>query len=101
MARISQRLWLALVAAIVFGGCARFAVRPDSPAAQMDATGMWERRCDEQFYLIVFGSQSAPKRARWTHSWATLVRVQQQPSVLSWKFVSGFCPSDYECREPF
>jgi hypothetical protein len=80
MARISQRLWLALVAAIVFCGCARFAVRPDSPAAQMDATGMWARQCDEHFYMIVFGSQSAPKRARWTHSWVTLVRVRQQPS---------------------
>jgi hypothetical protein len=79
MTRMGRRQWLSSALALGLGGCARFAVRPPTPAAQMDATGMWERRCDEQFYLIVFGSQSAPKRARWTHTWATLVRVRQQP----------------------
>ena len=37
---------------------------------------MWERRCDEQCYLIVFGSQSAPKRARWTHTLGLGFRVK-------------------------
>jgi len=83
MSLMNRRLRLLLVVALGLGGCAQFAVRPPTPAAQMDATGMWERRPDEQFYLIVFGSQTTLRRARWTHSWATLVRVRQQPCEQS------------------
>jgi hypothetical protein len=78
MTWINRRQWLAAVAALVLGGCANFAVRPSTPAASMDATGMWEPRADEKFYIIFFGAQSIPKFARWTHSWATVVRVRHQ-----------------------
>ena len=29
----------------------------------------------ERFYIIVFGSQSTPRRPKYTHTWATVVRV--------------------------
>ena len=79
MSPMTRRQWLASVAALGLSGCAQFAVRPPTPAAQMDATGMWERRAEEQFYLIVFGGQSTPKLPRLTHVWASLVRVRPQP----------------------
>jgi hypothetical protein len=79
MLRINRRQCLAFVAALGLCGCAQFAVKPPTPAAHMDATGMWERRTEEQFFLIVFGSQTTLKHARRTHTWATLVRVKQQP----------------------
>jgi hypothetical protein len=79
MSRMNRRQWLASVAALGLSGCAASAVRPPTPAANMDATGMWERRTEEQCYLIVFGSQTTLRLARWTHTWATLVRVRQQP----------------------
>ncbi len=78
MAKMNRREWLASVAALGLGGCAQFAVLPPTPAASMDATGMWEPRAEEKFYLIIFGAQSTPKFARWTHSWVTLIRVRQQ-----------------------
>ncbi|CAN5335605.1 hypothetical protein BH11PLA2_BH11PLA2_45370 [soil metagenome] len=47
---------------------------------------------NERFYLLVFGSESKPKRAKSTHTWATMVRVVQQgseppvvePHTISW-----------------
>jgi hypothetical protein len=32
-------------------------------------------RGDERYYALIFGSQSSPKRLRYTHTWATFVRV--------------------------
>src|SRR3954470_17696949 len=29
----------------------------------------------ERYYTLIFGSQSSPKRLRYTHTWATFVRV--------------------------
>jgi hypothetical protein len=77
MSRMNRREWLTTLAPLGLGGCARFAVRPPTPAASMDVRGMWEPRPDEKFYVLIFGSQSKPKIAGWTHSWAALVRVQQ------------------------
>jgi hypothetical protein len=34
-----------------------------------------EARADEHYYLMIFGSQSAPKRLRDTHTWATFIRA--------------------------
>jgi hypothetical protein len=83
MSPMNRRQWLGSVAALGLWGCARLAVKPPTPAANMDATGMWERRTEEQFYLIVFGSQTTLKLARRTHTWASLVRVRQQPDHQS------------------
>jgi hypothetical protein len=32
-------------------------------------------RGDERYYAMIFGSQSSPKRLRYTHTWATFIRV--------------------------
>jgi hypothetical protein len=77
MSRMNRREWLTNLAALGLGGCARFAVRPPTPAASMDVKGQWEPRPDEKFYVLIFGSQSKPKIPRLTHTWATFVRVQQ------------------------
>jgi hypothetical protein len=34
-----------------------------------------EARGDEQYYLMIFGSQSSPKLLRYTHTWATFIRA--------------------------
>jgi hypothetical protein len=77
MSKMNRRQWMTTVAALGLGGCARFAVRPPTPAASMNVKGLWDPRPDEKFYVLVFGSQSTPKIARLTHTWAVFVRVQQ------------------------
>jgi hypothetical protein len=37
--------------------------------------GGQEARSDEHYYAIIFGSQSSPKRLRYTHTWATFIRA--------------------------
>src|SRR3954452_18576197 len=51
-------------------------------------------RGEDRYYAIIFGSQSSPKRLRYTHTWATFVRVvgegddprgyQAYPHTISW-----------------
>jgi len=72
-----------MCAMIVFAaGCAGNAIRPPSPATAMRPEEIAARPqpSDERYYLIVFGSQSTPKRARYTHSWATVVKATCRPS---------------------
>jgi hypothetical protein len=38
-------------------------------------------RGGERYYAMVFGSQTSPKRLRYTHTWATFVRVMDDPGV--------------------
>jgi hypothetical protein len=67
-------------------GCAARAVRPPTPAAKFDITGLEWPAPGERYYVTVFGSQSTPKVPRHTHTWATVVRVSErepgQPSIL-------------------
>ena len=39
-----------------------------------------EARGEDRFYVVVFGSQTRPKRLRDTHTWATFVRVSGDPA---------------------
>jgi len=78
---MNRREWLTRLAALGVSGCARFAVRPPTPAATMEMRGMWEPQPDEKFYILIFASQSNPKVARRTHTWVVLVRVQQHGGV--------------------
>src|SRR3954447_19694336 len=51
-------------------------------------------RGGERYYAMIFGSQSSPKLLRYTHTWATFVRVvgegddlrnyQVYPHTISW-----------------
>jgi hypothetical protein len=40
-------------------------------------------RADDAYYVLIFGSQSEPKRPRLTHTWATFVRAADQPIALN------------------
>lgn len=58
-------------------GCANLAKAPPTPARDISA-----RQAEavpfppgERYFLLIFGSQSTPKRARYTHTWASIVRV--------------------------
>jgi hypothetical protein len=58
-------------------GCASFAKKPPTPADDIPpraAAGMTAPP-GERYYILVFGSQSTPRRPKYTHSWATAVRV--------------------------
>jgi hypothetical protein len=73
--------------------CTRNAVRPPSPAQHLDVTGLDCPPPGERYYVTVFGSQSVPRLARFTHTWATVVRVTErgpgqppcvEPHTISW-----------------
>jgi len=69
------RAWLFSLYLTVTGGCAQLAVRPPTPAKDMDVSGMWDPRPGEHFYITLFGSQSTPRIPRLTHSWGTVIHV--------------------------
>ncbi len=94
---MSQRTSIGLIvgAALAVSGCATGAVRPRSPATSLKVSELLatSQPANERYYLLVFGSQSTPKLARYTHTWATMVRAttapgQSQPtlevSTISW-----------------
>jgi hypothetical protein len=58
-------------------GCATFAKKPPTPADDIAprAAAAMTAPPGERYYLVVFGSQSTPKRAKYTHTWATAVRT--------------------------
>jgi hypothetical protein len=67
----------ALVAALLAGGCAATANRPPTPAARLTGAELdqFPRSADDRYFLIVFGSESVPRRPKYTHSWATVARA--------------------------
>jgi hypothetical protein len=74
--RLVCSLGLAL-AALLPVGCAAVSAQPDTPAAKVTFRELNERPTPrgERFYGMVFGAESHPKLARFTHSWVTVVRV--------------------------
>jgi hypothetical protein len=91
----NTRSALVVVAAAITAGCAANAVRPPSPATAIrfeDELSM-PPPLNERYYLLLFGSQTTPKLARYTHSWGTVVRAtcvpgQSEPELeihtISW-----------------
>jgi hypothetical protein len=76
-------------------GCAAGAVRPPTQAASVTVEQLEQTPAppNERYYLLVFGSQSQPLRPKYTHSWATFVRVTDpgprgtpavEASTISW-----------------
>jgi hypothetical protein len=53
------------------GGCVRLLV----VALAIQALAMETTRAGEYHYVMVFGSQSVPKRLRYTHTWATFLKA--------------------------
>jgi hypothetical protein len=35
-----------------------------------------------RYFVLVFGSESRPKRGRWTHTWATVVKATPKPNLV-------------------
>jgi hypothetical protein len=69
-------------------GCGALATRPPTPAAEISPreAAAVPAPPGERYFILVFGSQSTPKQARYTHSWATLVKVNgcdgPEPAVV-------------------
>lgn len=93
--RTSPPWWIAIVLAVAQCGCAATAVRPPTPAAEVTVEDLEREPAppNERYYLLIFGSQSKPLRPKYTHSWATAVRVADQgagqppvveASTISW-----------------
>jgi hypothetical protein len=76
MGRALPGIWL--VAAFA-AGCSTFAKQTPTPANDIphDAYVGMEAPPGERYFLMVFGSESSPKRAKYTHTWATMVRVRE------------------------
>jgi hypothetical protein len=76
-------------------GCAATAKRPPSPATALSVHELLSipAPVDERYYVMVFGSQTTPIMPRYTHSWATVVKVtcgakgsvtRIEPYTISW-----------------
>ncbi len=70
---------VAIAAAICTAGagCAALAKKTPTPAAAIPAavSANMVAPPGERYFVMVFGSQSTPKRAKYTHTWATVVRA--------------------------
>lgn len=74
---------LLVLAAIV--GCQSAPQRPPTPAKDISVEQLRALPVppNERYYLIVFGSESTPKVPKYTHSWATAVKVTDGASVAA------------------
>ncbi len=76
MARILGRLALLSVGlALVASGCGLRAVRPPTPAAHLDSSTLNYAEPGERFYVLIFSAQGVPRRPKYAHTWATVVRT--------------------------
>ena len=77
MLRAAQFLQLFATALVVGSGCASFAKKPPTPAAQIPARESMSMTAapGERYFVLIFGSQSSPKKAKYTHTWSTVVKV--------------------------
>jgi hypothetical protein len=68
---------LVLACGCAANGCASLAKKPPTPADDITPRQAASIAAPpgERYFILVFGSQSTPKRARYTHSWATVVKV--------------------------
>jgi hypothetical protein len=62
-------------------GCAGQAVRPPTPARDLNVEAMLAAPTPEyeHYYILVFGSQTTPRIPRYTHTWATVVKTTELP----------------------
>lgn len=67
------------VALLLGGGCGRNVVRPPTPASGLDTFALRHKQPNERFYVIVFASQSTPRRPTYSHTWATVIRTEDRP----------------------
>lgn len=82
-----MKIWIVVIAIVAFlPGCrAMVAKRPSTPAAALprDALDAEPVPEDERYFLLLFGSESEPKRAVLTHTWATVVRQSADGAIIA------------------
>jgi hypothetical protein len=59
-------------------GCASFALRPATPAKDLDASKVPAQQPGERFYVTLFASESIPKLPHLTHCFGTAIRTVDQ-----------------------
>jgi hypothetical protein len=71
--------WLSLV--LFASGCAELAVRPPTPARDLNLEELLAAPKPEyeHYYILVFGSQTTPRIPRYSHTWATVVKTTEPP----------------------
>ena len=59
------------------GGCAGLAKKPPTPAAELEVAQLARLPAPdgERYFVMIFGSESKPKRAKYTHTWGSVIRV--------------------------
>lgn len=78
MKKLKHSAW---VLALWLAGCATNDVRPPSPAQNISPQELLATPAppNERYFLLIFGSQTTPQVPRFTHSWATVVKVTCPP----------------------
>lgn len=79
MGMLNPRAWLCGTLVLLATGCGLTAVRPPTPAAQLDSAALDDAAPDERFYAIVLASQRGPRRPAYSHTWAVVVRAVARP----------------------
>jgi hypothetical protein len=75
---VDRRVWLRSGLAMLAAGCGLRAVRPPTPAANLDRSTLNYAEPGERFYVLVFSSQTVPARPKYAHSWAAVVRTVEK-----------------------
>jgi hypothetical protein len=73
----AARLLVLLAAIASVTGCAALAQKTPTPAAELSpaALAAIPTPPGARYFILIFGSQSTPKRPRYTHTWASVVKV--------------------------
>jgi hypothetical protein len=68
---------LVIVSLCAVTGCAALVNKPNTPADNISPRESAKITAEpgERYFVLIFGSQSTPKRPKYTHSWATVARV--------------------------
>jgi hypothetical protein len=95
MTMLRQSVLAVVACSFAASGCASLAKQPPTPANDIPArqTASMTAPPGERYFILVFGSQSTPKQAKYTHTWATVVKVTgcdgqgtptAEESTISW-----------------
>jgi hypothetical protein len=66
---------LLILLPVFLSGCVAFPVQPATPAKYLDVRSLDQAPSCDRYYLLVFSSENALRQPRYTHTWATAVRV--------------------------
>jgi hypothetical protein len=85
-----RRLHVLIAVTLWLTGCAANDVRPPSPARDLNNLDLLAMPTppNERYYVLIFASQSTPKIPRFTHCWATVAKVTDQPGEAAPKIES-------------